>query len=664
MSKLVPAAVGAVFAFASIALAQNPVAMPPTYPTLTTLANLGGKPGGSVETILTGTNLKDATGVWTSFGGTVTIDPKQSDAAKLKVSIAIPAEAKLGWHSIRVATKSGISNLRPFILDDLPEVAEKDNNTKAKPQQVAAPCVAVGTASAETADFYKLSVKSGERLTIDAVARRLGSPCDPVLIVYDGTGKELPGLYADDTPGLQGDARVSHVFDKAMDIIVEVRDATYRGGGDFAYRLRIGNCPGATTAFPLAIERGKSAQIGFAGTKLDGVLPVAVTGAGEVQYAAPKRAEGHAGWPVPVRVHNHPEATEAEPNDAADKANAIAVPGGISAAFATKGDLDHFKFVPKKGAKYAITALSFELNAPTEVYVRTFDAKGVDLGKSNPQQVGVRVEITAPSDEPITIACEHTNYLFGPNEVYHLSVKPIESDFSVSLPFERFDAPSGGVALIPITGVARLNGFAGPIEVSFHDAKGELGTATIPATANPQPNAPFFLPIRIAAGMAPGPITGQIKATAKIGDKPVTKIVSTLDAVKGSLANMPSPPTEATSQVALAIVPELPLKLEATAEKAELAAGGMLKIKVKAIRGDKIDADIPLAVALPIAGLTVPVAPIAKGKSEIEFAIAAPANFAAGRYSLLLKGTIKVAGKDVAVLATPVNITVPAPPKK
>ena len=30
------------------------------------------------------------------------------------------------------------------------------------------------------------------------------------MILYDGTGKELGGVYADDTPGLQSDARVAH----------------------------------------------------------------------------------------------------------------------------------------------------------------------------------------------------------------------------------------------------------------------------------------------------------------------------------------------------------------------------------------------------------------------------------------------------------------------
>ena len=47
--------------------------VPKGYPTLTTATNVGGKPGSTVEVVLTGTNLAGATGVWTSFGGKVTV---------------------------------------------------------------------------------------------------------------------------------------------------------------------------------------------------------------------------------------------------------------------------------------------------------------------------------------------------------------------------------------------------------------------------------------------------------------------------------------------------------------------------------------------------------------------------------------------------------------
>lgn len=487
---------GAVFA------QPKPPALPPTSPTLTTLASLGGKPGATVDLTLTGTNLTDVTQVWTSFGGKATVPDGQKDATKLNVKIEIPANTPSGFHTLRVATKGGVSAARPFVVDELPEVAEKDNNKKAAPQVIPAPCVVVGTATAEMSDFYRVAVKAGEPITFEVLARRIGSPCDPVILLHDTAGKELFGLYADDSPGLQGDARLTHTFATAGEVTVEVRDTTFRGGADFAYRFRVGNFPGATTAFPLAVQAGQTAPVGFAGPGTDGVKPVTLKGEGDVVYAAPKRDNGPGGWPVPVRVHPHPEGVEQEPNNTPDKANTLPVPGGLSARFGEKGDVDHFKVAAKKGQKLVVTALTFEVNSPAEVYVRVLDAKGVEVVKSNPTQVGTRVEFTAAADGDYTIACEHTNYLFGPNEVYHLSVKPVAADFGVSVAFDRAVVPAGGVGLVPITLFTKLNGFAGPVDIEFTSPT-VSGKTTLPAAANPQPATPLYLPLVAKAGTAP-----------------------------------------------------------------------------------------------------------------------------------------------------------------
>ena len=102
----------------------------PQAPTLTTPANLGAKAGESVELTLTGTNLTDPVGVVLSCPGKVTIptDNKNgTDAAKLRVKVEVPADCPIGLYTIRVATKNGVSNIRPFVVDELPVVAEVDD---------------------------------------------------------------------------------------------------------------------------------------------------------------------------------------------------------------------------------------------------------------------------------------------------------------------------------------------------------------------------------------------------------------------------------------------------------------------------------------------------------------------------------------------------------
>lgn len=636
-----------------------PPAIPKNYPTVTTPATFGAKRGGSVEATLTGSELASATGVWLSFPGKATLVEQKDPKAAPKVKVEVPADSPVGLHSFRFATAVGISNPRPFVVDELPEVEKKAGNNKRETAQVVpVPSVVVGAAAAETADFYKFPVKAGESITVEAVGRRLGSQIDPVIILYDGTGRELPGLYADDTPGLQSDARVSHTFPSAGDIIVEVRDTTYRGGADFGYRLRIGNFPGATCAFPLAVQRGKKTEVGFAGPGLDGVKPVSVTAtAGDVAYVAPKK-DALSGWPVAVRVHDHPELVEQEPNNELAKANPIPVPGGISAKFEGKNDIDFFKFPGKKGAKLVIQALTYELALNTEVYLKVLDSKGAELAKSNPQQAGVRVEFTPPADGDFFVSCEHTNYVSGPNEVYHLSVRPAAPDFAVAVGLDRIDAPVGGLGLIPITGVTRANGFAGPIDVSFEGADGVTGKLTIPAGANPQPPTPLFLPLKVKAGTKPGPVVGVVKATAKIDGKDEVRISSLFDITKAAYAGMPNPPAEVAQQVAVAVTPEPPFALTLTFDTPTVPKGGTLKGKLAAKRADKFTEEIAVAaVGVPVSAVPK-LKNIGKDGKDVEVELSVPVSVPLGPGEVILKGTAKVAGKDVGVLVTAtINVT-------
>ncbi len=644
----------------AVAFAQPKI--PPTYPTLTSLASVGGKPGTTVDVALPGTNLLDATAVWTSFGGKATIADGQKDPAKLTAKIDIPAATPPGLYAVRVATKAGVSNLRPFVVDDLPTTDEKDNNTKTKPQPITAPGVVLGTTTAEVSDFYKITAKANEPLAIEVLARRIGSPFDPLLILHDAAGKELVGQYADDTPGLQGDARVVYVPKADGEVVVEVRDSTYKGGADYAYRLRVGHFPVATTAFPLAVQAGQTASIGFAGPGVDGVKGVSVKGEGEVVYAAPKRDAGVSGWPLPVRVNPFPESTEVEPNNTADKANVLPVPGGVSARFGEKNDLDHFKFTTKKGQKVAVTALTFEVNSPAEVFVRILDAKGAELAKSNPQQIGTRLEFTAPADGDFVIACEHTNYLFGPNEVYHLSIKPLVADFAIGVGFDRLDVPAGGVGLLPITALTKMNGFNAPVVVEF-TSDTVSGKMTLPAAANPLPATPLYLPLVAKPGTAPGIVTGTLKATAKIDGADVTRTVDLMEHVKGNLANMPTPPRELLTPFAVAVVPELPFSLELKLDAAEVAKGGTLKGKVIAKRADKFDAEIVIASVSVPPPAAPKLVPIKKGETEAAVEFVFPASVPAGAGVIVLRGTAKVGMKDVTAVAVPVGVTVTEPKK-
>ncbi|HEY1186358.1 MAG TPA: hypothetical protein VGE74_01820, partial [Gemmata sp.] len=155
---------------------KAPVVTPaPQAPTLTTPASLGAKPGEEVELVLTGTNLADPTGVRLTCPGKITVpsdNKNATDPAKLRVKVTVDAKCPIGLYTVRVATRHGVSNARPFVVDTLPLVASTNaNRSKDAAQAVTAPCVASGAVAAEASDFYKVKVAAGQRLAFEVLAR-------------------------------------------------------------------------------------------------------------------------------------------------------------------------------------------------------------------------------------------------------------------------------------------------------------------------------------------------------------------------------------------------------------------------------------------------------------------------------------------------------------
>ena len=473
-----------------------PLAPNPQAPLLKAPVPLGMQRGTTLDLTLTGTNLAEPTGLWTSFPAKVTIPTDGNngkDNAKLLVRLEVPKDAPMGFHTLALATARGMSNFRLFCIDDLPEVP-KTTATKTAPQEVKAPCVVVGSVAAESSDWYKITVKAGERVSFEVLGRRLGSAFDPQLSLYHTNGHELPGGHSNDAPGLQTDPRLTYTFKDAGDYLIEIRDVSYRGGEDFHYRLRIGDFPCATTPMPLSAKRGSKVSVQFAGPQVDGVAPVEVTIPNEPQlsavYVTPTGANGLHGWPVSLAISDLDEVLETKPNNEPAKATRVPVPGAVSARFHEKGEHDYFVFAAKKGQRTILEAHTQELHSPADVYMTLSDAKGAKLQTTNPM-TAPRLDFTPTADGDYTLAVEHLHLWGGPSETYRITVTPYEPGYDLAVQLDRFDVPQGGTLAVPIL-VTRRD-YKGPIDVSVV-GQGLSGTMTIAAgpakSPPPQPNQP------------------------------------------------------------------------------------------------------------------------------------------------------------------------------
>jgi hypothetical protein len=629
--------------------------------------------GTALDLTLTGSNLAEPTGLWTSFAAKVTIPTDHNNGrepTKLRVRLEVPRDAPLGFHALRLATKGGMSNLRLFCVDDLPQVQEVDTNRSLQTAQpVTAPCVVVGRADAEVTDYFRVTVGAGQRLTFEVLGRRLGSAFDPELTLFDArSGRELPGGHNNDAPGLQTDARLTYTFQEAGDYVVAVRDVMYRGGPDYWYRLRIGDFPCATTPIPMAARRGSRVAVRFAGPNVDGVAPVEVTvpadPAVDAVQVAPRAPNGLYGWPVTLLASEHDEVVEQEPNNEPARANRVPVPGGITARFEQKNDVDYFVFAGKKGQRLTIAAQAEELGSPTEVYMAVKDAKGAQLAVTNPM-AAPRLDFTPPADGDYYVYVEHLLYAGGPAESYRVTVTPYQPGFELALFLDRYQAAPGGRVGIPVMLTARRD-YAGPIELSVVGPPGVTGQATIAANQAPVPPPPAppqpaaTLVVSVPPDLAMAPYTLRVQGKATINGKAVVEYASVQPVVKRELAGLPYPPRELLTPVGFAVTEKPPFSLTAKFD-AEGLRGGPVPVTITATRAPGFLEELALSAAGLPPGAAFVAKNIPKGQSEVKTQVNLPPKAPLGSFAVTFVGKAKYQNRDYTVDGTPVPLVVTLP---
>src|SRR5216684_726039 len=195
----------AVWMFCCLAGIANRANAQAAIPAIGSTVPQAAAPGQTIDVKLRGANLAGPTQLWTSFPAEAQLPAdiagNGTNVAELTYRVKLPSDAPLGVHGIRLVTAEGISGLKLFALDDLPSIGQvKPNQTVATAQALTPPVAVDGTVDNLSRDFYKFQAAAGQRLSIEVLARRLGSPLDTMIRLLDARGREL--AYNDDAPGL------------------------------------------------------------------------------------------------------------------------------------------------------------------------------------------------------------------------------------------------------------------------------------------------------------------------------------------------------------------------------------------------------------------------------------------------------------------------------
>ncbi len=547
----------------SSALAQQ-VTLP--LPRLLTVMPMGGQAGQSVEVTITGENIEDVTELTFS---TPKITAKPVAGALNKFTVSIVADAEVGVYDARVMSRLGMSSVRAFSVNKLPEVVRtKANNTLETALPLAIGSICNATMTKRAVDFYSFQGVKGQAVSIDCAAVGIDSRLTPVLILADGKGADLrvnrTGGVIDFTPPADGT------------FVIKVSDLTYQGGERHFYRLALQKGP----AEPQPQTQTVSAM----------------------------------SWP-PVGLAATAPAKETEPQ------NKITLPCDIAGAFFPAADVDTYEFTAKKGETWWVEVASERLGLNTDPFVlvqQVKDGKFTDVAElydiAPPMKVtsngysydGPPYDAGSPDVLGKFEVKEDGTYrlqvrdLFGgtrsdPHNVYRLLVRQAAPDFALAAWAVHMTLRNGDRASLskPMSlrqgesrafevAVQRRDGFDGEIEISMENLPAGISAAGLKIGKGKT----YGHLILTADEKAPrGFSLAQITGKAIIGVKEVVRPVRVASMewpVKDAKGEIPAPRLMADIPVSVTDSEQAPLSITLAENKVfEAKAGETLKIPLK-----------------------------------------------------------------------------------
>lgn len=441
--------------------------------------------GQEVEVDVRGDRLSDLVDIVTNDGGIelVKITPNEKDAnRRASLTLKIAADAGLGLHHLRLRTKSGLSELRNLHVTDVPVVLEVEKKTGIEDAQpIELNSAVVGRIDREDVDYYKVSLKKGQRISAEVIGTRMGNSSgsnyfDPYLALLDSKRFEL--AISDDEALTANDSYFSVAAPEDGEYFIELRDSAYHGDGNAHYALHIGTFPRPSGISPVGGKAGETVEVTLLGDpagekKVSVKLPDTP---GDFEFF-PSDDQGIAPTPHIMKVTEWPAVAEVEPNnDPWTQGTPAVLPAGLQGVLGTNDDYDNFKFTAKKGQRFSFTAIGRTARSPIDPVIHVFDIKnkktvgGSDDIGNNPDG---RYDFTAPADGEYAVRIYDHLKRGGPEYVYrieaevqtpHMTADVIEMARYVQ---PRWVAPAGGGIARRIA-VSRKN-FGGQVKPVFEN---------------------------------------------------------------------------------------------------------------------------------------------------------------------------------------------------
>ncbi|MBN8420882.1 MAG: PPC domain-containing protein [Verrucomicrobia bacterium] len=647
------------------------------YPTFTTTAPNGGQRGTEVKLTVTGTQLADFESMIFFSPGFTQKSVDKVEPNKVQLTIGIAPDVPPGNHLMRIRTKSGMSHARQFFVGIFPNVDEKEPNSDFEtPQVVQLNQTIEGVVQNEDVDNYRVSLKKGQRLSVEVDGLRLGyTVFDPFLAIIDKNRFEK--VISDDTILHRQDGYCSYVAEEDGDYTVMIRESSYRGGGNSYYRLHIGSFRRPDVVYPAGGKIGSKTKVRFIERDSSFEEEVQLPADIDPDYMLFSKSQEPAPSGNPFRLVNYDNVLEAEPND--EQAKASVAPGSpiaLNGIIEKPGDIDYFKVPLKKGMTLEVQAFAQSLGSPLDSVVNIYNAKGGSISGNDDgggrRRLDSKFKVAIPADGDYFVRVADHLERGGPNYVYRLELIAAEPEVFFASPqysvndnnYRQFIAVPKGGRYATLVNVSR-NNVGGDFKFNVQNMPQGVKLLTEMA-----PKDLGSVPLLFEA-TADAPLGHQVVPITLNAVDPNTKSVGKLrqefDIVRnGNVVYY----TQIEDRLPVAVVEEAPYSLEIVKPAVPLVNNGILELKVVSKRKDGFKAPIRVLMIWKPNGVSaLGEQTIPEGKDECVFQLDANAGTPAGSWNFTVmgeadagKGRIYNASPFTAVVTAPAYITAPAIP--
>jgi len=547
-----------------------------------------------------GSNLADAQEIFFYDQG-FEVTKLEAEGGAVKATVKIAADCRLGEHVAQVRTASGISDFRTFWVEHLPVIAEKEPNSDfSEPQPIELGVVVDGNIGGEDVDYFVIDGKKGQRISTEVVAMRLSSAMfDPYVAILDSNRFELSAN--DDTALALQDGFAAIVAPEDGRYIIEVRESAYGGGNQ--YRLHVGTFPRPTAAFPPGGKLGEETEVRFLGLPSgELVQKIPLPNELDAEFGVFASDEGGiAPTPNAFRLFEHGNAFEVEPNNELAQATAVELPLAFNGIIETKGDIDYFKFTAKKGQTFEVECYARRVRSALDPVVNLYHADGKEIaGNDDSRGPDSYFRWGVPEDGQYVLRITDHLGNGGVDYVYRIEFQTIKPSLTLGIPrVERYGQYRQQIY------VARGNRSGTLINFGRGNFGGDLvlDVKDLPPgiTVHAEP---------IPAGMSAIPVVFEAAADAPVGGKLVDFAARHADPnqnIRGGFRNRAdyiiSAPgqslyrSKTVNRLAVAVVDELPFRLEIVEPQVPLVQNGSMQLKIVAHRkegfNESINVELP-----------------------------------------------------------------------